>query len=106
MDLKCKKLNCKYNKQYACIAEGINVAHSLDCEKYEKLDEIPQEQLQDVSKTMFQKEPDIHPYRHHKKVEITCNAKCLFNHGGKCVANGITIANANKNAKCYTFAKK
>ncbi len=106
MDLKCKKLNCKYNKAYACTAKDINVAESLECEMFDKAQQLSEEQLQDVSKTMFTTKPKIHPYRHHKKVTITCNAKCLFNDGGKCVSNGITVGNNVATAKCYTFAKK
>ncbi len=105
MDLKCKKLNCKYNNKYACVAKGIDVTKTIKCATYDKTDDLPPEQLQDISKTMFTDVPDIHPYRHSKKIKINCDAKCLFNQGGICVANGITVGNEKTCAKCYTYAK-
>jgi len=106
MDLKCKNLNCKYNNKFACMAKDIEVSDKLICKNYTKTNNLPPEQKQNVPKTMFQIVPKYHPYRHSLSIDINCNAKCLFNCSGKCVSNGITIANDQKNAKCYTFAKK
>lgn len=106
MDLKCKKLDCKYNNKFACMAKSINVANTLCCKKYEHSENLDEDQKQDVPKTMFEITPKYHPYRHSKSVHIGCDAKCLFNQNGVCVANGITVANEIQHAKCYTFAKK
>ena len=102
MDLKCKKLNCIYNKQYACTAKGILVKPNLDCKTFEPLVEVPPEQQEDVSKDIFTQKANIHPYRHHKNVNVTCKAKCLFNNNGQCVANGITVSNTKDDAICIT----
>ena len=106
MDLKCKKLDCKYNNKFACMAKDIQVSDTLECKTYEKSDMVDEDQQQDVPKTMFTKVPKYHPYRHSMSIDISCNAKCLFNNCHKCVANGISVADADKCAKCYTFAKK
>ena len=54
---------------------------------------------------MFEVAPDLHPYRHNKKIDINCSAKCLFNDGGKCKANGISVSNKHT-AICITAIPK
>ena len=55
---------------------------------------------------MFNEKPKLHPYRHNKTVDIECGADCLFNHNGKCLANGIAVQNlSSKTAKCVTYMK-
>lgn len=92
MDLKCKKLNCKYNDKYACMSKKIEVSHNLECATFEKAEHLDEGQLQDISKTMFEVAPDIHPFRHIKDVSVECKAQCLFNNNGVCKSNGITVA--------------
>ena len=106
MDLKCKKLDCKFNNKYSCMAKDMKVNKSLNCITYAKSDNLDEGQMQDVPKTMFTKIPKYHPYRHIKSLNVHCDANCLFNKSHKCMSNGITVANENKCAKCYTFAKK
>ena len=76
MDLKCKKLNCEYNDKYSC-----------------------------MKKAMFETAPDFHPYRHKKKVDIECDAECLFNRNHECHANGISVCSCTNCALCTTFIK-
>lgn len=102
MDLKCKRLDCKFNKQYACTARGILVTNELECSTYENNPNPPKEQKQNVSKTMFSEVPEIHPFRHSVNVNILCEANCLFNKKGVCVANGITIDVSKKGTECIT----
>ena len=92
MDLKCKKMNCKYNDRCACMSNEIHVSSNLECATFEKSELLNEKQLQDISKTMFEVAPDIHPFRHIKDVRVSCNARCLFNDDGKCVSNGISVA--------------
>ena len=92
MDLKCKKLNCKYNDKYSCMSKMIEVSKNLECITFEKASNLDEGQLQDISKTMFEVAPDIHPFRHIKDVDVSCKASCLFNRDGKCVSNGISVA--------------
>lgn len=107
VDLKCKKLDCVNNNRYSCTCEGICVSKQCDCKSYEKSSVMGDEQKQDVSKTMFETAPDIHPYRHKKEVKIDCDAcGCLFNEEKNCRANGICVCDEEKNAICSTFIKK
>ena len=103
MDLKCKKLNCKYNDKYACMSSAISVMSNLECATFEQAEHLDKGQLQDISKTMFEVAPDIHPFRHIKDVNVSCKASCLFNKDGKCVSNGITVASiASPKGVCVT----
>lgn len=107
MDLKCRKLDCVNNDRYSCTKRGINISKETECKSYEKSKTLGENQKQDVSRDMFSKKPDIHPYRHNKTVDIECKAHCLFNREGKCFANGVTIQNtAPKEADCITYIKQ
>ena len=35
MDIKCRKLNCKYNDNWVCKAKGIEITSATDCKTYE-----------------------------------------------------------------------
>lgn len=105
MDLKCRKLNCKYNNNYSCESKAIAVTKSYQCSTYEKTKDT-NKQLQDVSKTMFEAAPELHPYRHNLDVDIKCLAHCLFNNSKDCVANGICVNVCDENATCITFTPK
>ena len=102
MDLKCKKLNCKFNDRCACISNGITVARNCECATFEKSDKIVKEQRQDISKDMFEVAPDIHPFRHNRNMSIECGAECLFNKDGLCKANGISVMNGKNSGVCIT----
>ena len=106
MDLKCRKTICKHNNKYACMAKEILVDRCTNCDTYEKDPKKQGEHLQDVSKTMFEAAPDLHPYRHNNECKINCNAKCLFNKNGLCQANGITMLAGSKDGICGTFIEK
>ena len=104
MDLRCRKTNCKYNKDLTCTAKSLRVSSKLECKQYVCSDE---KSAKDFSKLIFSDTPpQIAPYRHLKYMNLVCNAKCLFNKNGHCLANGITVASIlNKTAKCITFLK-
>ncbi len=106
MDLKCRKLGCKYNKDFACVKKGIAVDSRTNCKSYTHDETRDTSTLQDASRDMFEVAPEVHPYRHNKRVDIDCHAKCLFNENGKCVANGITIQNKETGAACITVIDK
>ena len=107
MDLYFKKLDCVYNKEFGCVAKGIMVKHNLTCATYEKNENLPTEQKQNVSKTMFEIAPQYHPFRHNKNIDIKCEAKqCLFNKNGDCISNGITIQRSDFKAYCSTAIKE
>ena len=107
MDLKCKKLDCKHNNTFSCECKAIKVNSNCECSTYEKNDNLDEKQKQDVSKTMFEVAPDIHPYRHKKDVDIKCTAKnCLFNCDCNCHANGISVNPCSEKPTCVTNIKK
>lgn len=102
MDLKCKKMNCKYNEAYACMSKGIKVARNCECATFEKSDKLDEKQHQDISRDMFEVAPEIHPFRHNRAMSIECAAECLFNKDGICKANGISVMNGKKAGVCIT----
>ena len=107
MDLKCKKLDCVYNKEFSCSARGIQIKHNLSCDTFEKNENLTEKQKQNVSRTMFEIAPELHPYRHAKKVDIYCDAKnCVFNDCGNCKSNGITVSRSAYKAYCATAIKE
>jgi hypothetical protein len=63
--------------------------------------------VEDVSKDMFEHEPEIAPFRHCKCIDIRCNAnKCLFNKEGECMSNGIFVGSTKTNAPCNSYQEK
>ena len=103
MDIRCRKTNCRYNDRLTCRAKQIEITKKLVCESYC----FCQDKAIDISKKIFESEepPQVAPYRHNKDLHLDCQALCLFNRNGKCIANGITVGDCQKTAKCITFAK-
>ena len=102
MDLKCKKMVCKYNNGCACMSKKIKVTRNCECGTYERADNIDEKQRQDISRDMFETAPEIHPFRHSKDISIECSAECLFNKDGLCKSNGISIMNGKNAGVCIT----
>lgn len=104
MDLRCRKTTCKYNDNLTCKAKTIDISSKRDCKMFEK--DRKKEEL-DFSNSIFSDTPPkITDYRHLKDMCLVCQARCLFNHEGKCVSNGITINSATtREPKCITFMK-
>ena len=105
MDLKCKKMDCVHNDGCACMCKHINVNKQCECTTYNHHNSNEKKQHQDISRDMFEAAPDLHPFRHNKKVDIECSANCLFNEGNKCHANGISVSNKQR-ATCITAIPK
>ncbi len=103
MDIRCRKLKCKYNDHFTCKAKGITVKENIICSRFEP-DETKQQI--DTSKDLFERIPKYSPQRDSKTLEINCEANCLLNHDGKCVANGITVNDYRAKPYCLTFIKK
>ena len=102
MDLKCKKMNCKYNDACACMSRAIKVNRICECATFEKSEDLDKEQHQDISRDMFEVAPEIHPFRHNRDISIECSAECLFNKEGFCRSNGISVMNGRKSGVCIT----
>ena len=102
MDLKCKKMNCKYNNSCACMSKGIKIERNCECGTFEKSTKLSDKQHQDISRDMFEVAPEIHPFRHNRSMSIECSADCLFNKDGICKANGISVMNGKMSGVCIT----
>ena len=102
MDLKCKKLNCKFNDKCACMSKGITVDKNCECATFEKSQDLEKVQRQDISRNMFEVAPEIHPFRHNREISIECGAECLFNKDGFCKSNGISVMNGKNSGVCIT----
>ena len=102
MDLKCKKMVCKYNNGCACMSKGIKVTKKCECGTFEESEHVDDKQRQDISRDMFEVAPEIHPFRHSKDISIECSAECLFNKDGICKSNGISVMNGKNSGVCIT----
>ena len=103
MDIRCRKGHCKFNDRFTCKAKEIVVDGDVVCSMYQHDQNKP---VQDVSKNMFEKEPDFCPQRDSKALSIKCRADCLFNRNGICVSNGITLNSIQERPYCVSYLKK
>ena len=103
MDIRCRKTSCKYNDKYTCKAKEILIKKNVECAKYEK----GNKPAVDKTKWLFSDKPPVYaPQRDSATIGIGCNAHCLFNDNGKCVANGITLNDIEEKPLCVTFLRK
>ncbi len=103
MDIRCRKQKCKYNDHFTCKAKNICVSKNAICIRYE---EDVDKDIIDTSKDIFNRTPIYSPQRDSKTIKIACQAKCLLNKDGQCIANGITINDYRKKPYCMTFIVK
>ena len=104
MDIRCRKLNCKFNNQYACLAKEIDVKKNCECAKYVLDKEKP---VEDKTDKIFSSDtPQYAGQRDRSKLDITCNAHCLFNDNGICQANGISLNDIKEKPLCTTFLRE
>ena len=93
-DLKCKRMNCKFNKDCNCVAHKIEVAPSTTCLTYEDCG-ARKKQDDKISQS---------PSR--KNTNVSCKADCLFNDNCTCKANGISVMTSGFKPECCTFMPK
>lgn len=104
MDIVCRKYSCTYNNNMKCTKKHLDVNKSATCNSIEIDKNKP---VEDVSKDMFEHEPEIAPYRHCKCTNILCEAKnCIFNNEGECFSNGILVGSKKASAPCNSFQIK
>lgn len=97
-DLKCGLKNCRYNQGYCCCSKEIKVSGNTDCTTY-----TPDE---DKRKSLFEAGDEFIKSNYTVDTKVACNADCVFNKDGKCVANGITVmSEGSSDATCLTFIK-
>lgn len=103
MDIRCRKNLCRFNDRFTCKAKEILISKRVTCSTFER--DENKEEVQDVTKHLFEREPKYAPQRDSKTLKIECKADCLFNHNGKCVSNGITLNSINECLYCVSFLK-
>ena len=103
MDIRCRKTRCRFNNCYTCKAKEIGVTKKVICGSFEKDPDKPEI---DTTKHLFEEPPKYSPQRDSKTAIITCEAPCLFNKGGKCVSNGITVNAIKEKPYCVSFLEK
>lgn len=104
MDIRCRKGLCKYNDRFVCKAKDIVIDGKVVCSTFEK--EEGKQNVQDVTKRLFEVQPSFAPQRDSKTLGIVCRADCQFNHNGQCVSNGITINSIKEHPYCISFLRK
>ena len=101
MDVVCRKYSCIYNDKAKCSRKNLSVNDHADCFDIMIDDE---KLVEDVSKDMFEHEPDVAPYHHCKNMNIECaTADCIFNKEGECFSNGIFVGSKKSSAPCNSF---
>lgn len=96
-DLKCGQKHCKFNKGYSCCAKEISVGRDTDCTSYT---------FDPKNASLFEAGSDFVKVNYSVDTKVNCTAPCLFQREKKCIANGITVMNAqHSKASCLTFVK-
>lgn len=104
MDVMCRKYSCVFNEKAKCNRKNLQVDKNADCENL-KVDKS--KVVTDVSKDMFEHEPDVAPYHHCKTMNIACDsANCIFNKNGECFSNGIFVGSEQVKAPCNSFVPR
>ena len=93
-DLKCKRQDCEYNKNWNCTVKNLEIQDDTSCNTYVKSNEAEIGEIERID------QPAIL-----KNINVDCKANCLFNNKGKCVSNGISISNKDT-ATCITNIPK
>ena len=103
MNIKCKEIRCKYNKNFFCNAKEIEVSEKTICQSYDMLKEVKKTKYENH---IFENKAQSNLTPNQYSVNVKCEANCLFNKDGNCHANGITVYQ-NKNCPlCQTFLLK
>ena len=99
MDIRCYKTGCRHNKGLSCMARFLGINTQTICESFIRAGED-----KNIGKLMFEAAPEFAKSRHIGTIKLRCQQHdCLFNHGGGCSANGITIISASDKPACATF---
>jgi hypothetical protein len=105
MEIRCKKMDCTFNNGCSCRADEVCIFRRGGCGTY-KGNPAKRELLRG-NPDIFELADELVPSRT-KDVPLVCRAGvCLFNRGGYCRANGITVIdNETRSADCATFIEK
>jgi len=100
-DLKCKRLDCDYNKNCNCTVKHLEIKNDTSCETYHKSEkEIKTRNIEEIERV---NQPAMR-----KNIQVGCHAECLFNTNYSCQANGITVQTCDNTycPNCATFMPK
>lgn len=104
MDVMCRKYSCVYNDRAKCERKHLEVDGASNCGDIQIDNE---KKVEDVSREMFNHEPDVAPFHHCKTMFIQCKtAECIFNKQGECYSNGIFVGSEKVNAPCNSFVPR
>ena len=104
MDIVCRKYSCTYNKNMKCNRKHLGVSKNAYCADIAIDESNP---VEDVSKDMFEHEPEIAPFRHCKCINIKCSSlDCIFNNNTECMSNGIFVGSEKTKAPCNSYQQK
>ena len=95
MNIRCRKIDCKFNHAGTCHAHEVRVNHGANCSTYQK----------DATKTNLELAAELAPTKPNN-VPLSCTVgSCLYNHDCRCCANGIAVVDNEDtdHADCATF---
>ena len=98
MNIRCRKMNCKFNHAGACHADNVAVGKSANCNTYQK----------DKQKLDVEFAAELAPTVPNN-VPLRCQAQaCLYNRECRCGANGIAVIDdeSTNKADCATFIER
>lgn len=106
MNIRCRKVDCIYNKSATCHAEDVTVFRCAACGTY-KEDRDKKKMLKD-NPAIFELAEELTPTIPNN-IPLSCRAGiCLFNRSGRCTANGIAVIDNDERgrADCATFIER
>ncbi len=98
MNIRCRKINCKFNHAGTCHAHEVHVCRGANCGTYQK----------DLNKTAIELASELAPTKPNN-VPLSCTVgACLYNHNYRCAANGIAVIDNEETnqADCATFIER
>ena len=98
MNIRCRKINCKFNHAGACHAHEVRVCRGAVCDSYQR----------DSQKNNLELASELTPSKPNN-VPLSCTVGvCLYNHDNRCAANGIAVVDNEETnqADCATFIER
>ena len=96
-DIKCKRMECEFNKNCNCNAKDLEVSKTTECKTFTESHEPHKVEESKIGQPALR-----------KNIIVSCKANCLFNQEQMCLANGIyvkTLENTNC-PNCCTYKPK
>ncbi len=96
-DIKCKRMECEFNKNCNCNAKDLEVSKTTECKTFLPSNEPHKVEESKIGQPAFR-----------KNILVSCNANCLFNQEHMCQANGIYVKTLESpdHPNCCTYKQK